>query len=110
LNGFQIDIGKQQINEDHRYRDILVPASFSYDMDWNVDRRFLHMGRVVGLNQDSGGDLNAVLRDLIGKVLMIFVNRRYPNGKRRDRANDFRPLQKSEENTVQIVNDLDIPL
>ena len=81
-----------EIIREKEYRDILVPGFFNYNKNGRPDPRFLHMGKAAGLREDYGSDVNPVLRDLMGKELMVYVVHRCKNGRRRDRAEDFKPL------------------
>ena len=78
------------------FEDILVPGFFNCNENGKPDPRFLQMGKAAGLSEDYGDDLNSVLRDLIGRELMVYVVHRYKKGRRRDRAEDFRSLADAE--------------
>jgi len=77
-------------------KDILVPGFFNCNENGKPDPRFLQMGKAAGLRDDYGNDVNLVLRDLIDRELLVYVVHRYKKGRRRDRAEDFRPLDDTE--------------
>ena len=81
-----------EIIREKESKDILVPGFFNCNENGKPDPRFLHMGKAAGLRDDYGNDVNLVLRDLIGRELLVYVVHRYKKGRRRDRAEDFRPL------------------
>ena len=98
LNNAWSDLSRQYIKanfeiiNENEFKDILVPGFFNCNENGKPDPRFLQMGKAAGLKDDYGNDLNLVLRTLIGRELMVYVVHRYKKGRRRDRAEDFRPL------------------
>ena len=86
-----------EIINERECKDILVPGFFYYDENGKADPRFLALGKAAGLTRDYGKDLKSVLRDLIGRELCIFVNHRYKNGRRRERAEDFKPVARDSD-------------
>lgn len=66
-----------------------VPAFF----DLRSDDRLFRLGKKVGLNRDYGDDLEAVLRDLRGKEVIIDVVPKIKNGKTFYNASNFRAVQ-----------------
>ena len=85
-----IKVDFEIINE-REYSDMLVPGFFNHN-NTKADPRFLNLGYAARLQDDYGDNINAVLRDLWGKELMVFVVHRYKKGQRRDRVEDFQPF------------------
>jgi hypothetical protein len=97
LNNAWSDLARQYIKAnfemtEKQFEHILVPGFFNCNEKGTPDPRFIQMGKAAGLSEDYGDDLNAVLRDLIGRELMVYVVHRYKGGRRRERAEDFKPL------------------
>jgi hypothetical protein len=82
-----------EIIKEEEYCDVLVPGFFGHNKN-RPNRRFLKLGYAAGLQEDYGDDLNAVLRDLWGKEVLVFVLHRYKEGLRRDRVEDYKPLHE----------------
>jgi hypothetical protein len=81
-----------EIIREKEYSNVLVPGFYNYNKSWKPDQRFLDLGKAAGLRGDYGNDINAVLRDLKGKELSVYVVHRYKNGWRREQVKDFRSL------------------
>jgi hypothetical protein len=88
-----------EIIRDIEYRNILVSGFFNCREGGKPDPQFIEMGKAAGLKKDYGNDINSVLRDLIGKELMIFVSHRYKNKRRRERVDDYKSLSNDNEFT-----------
>jgi hypothetical protein len=88
-----------EIMNDEEYRDMLVSGFFSHNKT-RADRRLLNLGHAARLQGDYGDNINAVLRDLWSKELMVFVVHRFKKGQRRGRVEDFRPLPEGSDTPI----------
>lgn len=92
-----------EIIGDEEHRDVLVPGFFGRNKN-EADPRFINLGHAARMQGDYGVNINAVLRDLWGRELMVFVVHRYKKGQRRDRVEDFRILPELASAIKQEIN------
>ncbi len=84
-----------------RYSDILVPGFFNHYPSGKADRTFLDLGRASGLKGDYGENVNQVLKDLVGRDVEVFVVHRYKDGRRLEKAVEFRPFPQPDRHGAQ---------
>lgn len=66
-----------EIIHEQEHKDILVPGFFNYNKNRTPDHRILILEETAGLMGDYGDEINPVLRELIGKELMVYVVHKY---------------------------------